>query len=239
MKERVLIVGLVCAFVLTFFSSCEKEKRECPDATEKTIAVSGFNKIEAGESFKIDIQKAANFSLKASGCSDDLEDLLLTVDDNNILHIRYKDFRRSRYQVKMTITLPYLVAVNLSGVAKANIDGFAGQSSSIRTVLSGNSEAILNGTGINTSIELSGTSRLTLKGSTLSLYGNISGDARLFSYELSATEVDIATSGTAKGYVYPQQEFYVIASGESRVYYKGNPATKQIETDGTAKVIKE
>ena len=241
MKRRNLLTLLFSSvLVLGFiFTSCEKEKRECSGTIEKEFALTGFSRITAGETFTINIEKGSNYSIKATGCANEIADLDLSVGNGQTLNIQYKKHIYDRNKVSFTITLPVLVATNISGAAKVNITGFSGQSSVIRNVLSGSAECTLNGTGIVTQMDLSGAAKLTVTGDTENLYGNLSGSARLDAYGLLSNEVDISTSGTAKAYVFPQKKLFVSASGASYVYYKGNPATKNFETSGTSKVIQE
>lgn len=235
MKKIILLAGLT----VLLFTACDKEKRECPSSAEQTFSLTGYSKINAGETFNLTILKGNNFSIKATGCSNDLADLDLTVGNGNMLEIKYKNYKRGRYRVDFTITLPSFNFLSLSGDAAATVSGFTGQNSVIRYVLSGNSTADNNGTGINANIELSGASSISLNGNTESLYGNISGNARLHAYELAATEVDIIASGTAKAYVAPLQAIYAEASGEARVYYRGNPPTTAFSASGNGRIIKE
>ncbi len=235
MKKIILLAGLT-AFL---FTACDKEKRECPGAAEKTFALNGFTKIMAGETFKITIIKGTDFSVKASGCSNDLADLEVLVLTGGFLDIKYKQFRPERYPVDFTITMPVVTNIHLSGAANATVTGFSGQNSVIRYILSGNTTVVSTGTGINAQADMSGASSLVINGNTESLYGSISGNARLNAYDLSATEVDISVSGTAKAWVKPVQAIYAEASGEARVYYRGNPPTTAFSTSGNGRIIKE
>lgn len=224
------------AFVL---ASCEKEKRECPGAVEKTLTQSGFERIKAGDDFTFAITKGTAYSIKAAGCQNDLDDLNLVLSAGNTLEIDFKNYRSRRYKVDFIITLPVINSLILSGNAEANLAGFQDQPSVIRTILSGNAKATVNGTAVNAHVELSGNSMLSLSGSTLSLYGGISGNATLNAYPVTATEVDILTSGNARAFVNPVEQLFVSASGQSIVHYKGEPLHKSIETSGNGKVIKE
>lgn len=235
MKKIILLAGLTAIL----FTACDKEKRECPGATEKTVALNGFTKIKAGETFKIAVVKGDNFSIKASGCNNDLNDLEISVATGGFLDIKYKTFRSDRYRVDFVITMPALIAVHLSGAADATVSGFSAQNTVMRYILSGNVTVVSTGTGINAQAELSGTSSLTINGNTESLYGNISGNARLNAYDLAATEVDIVVSGTSKAWVKPVQAIYAEASGEARVFYRGNPPTTAFSTSGNGRIIKE
>jgi hypothetical protein len=234
MKNFILLFTLVL-----LFAACNKEKQECPGSSEKTFNITGFNKIHLGDANTISIVKGNEFSIKANGCTSDLNDLDLTLDTGNILDIKYKTIRKDRYRVDFTVTMPLLVSLNLSGAAKGNISGFAEQNTVMRTVLSGASECIVNGTTINASLDVSGASKLILSGNTESLYGTISGASRVEAYNVNATEVDISVSGSSKAYVKPLQVFFAEASGSSLVYYKGNPATKHFVTSGNSRIIQE
>lgn len=236
MKNNLLVSGL---FVLFLFSSCAKENRECPGAIEQNIQIGDFTKINAGGTFTVSVVKGNDFSIKASGCSNDLADLDLTIEPGNILDIKFENYRSDRHKVDFTITMPTLIALNLSGEASGTITGFQGQNSVIRNVISGDAKCSLNGTGINAQVELSGEAELNIAGITENLYGTISGNARLNAYDVAADEVDISTSGTSKAYVKPIQTFFVEASGESKVYYRGNPPAKYIVTSGNGKVIQQ
>ncbi|MBL7740659.1 MAG: DUF2807 domain-containing protein [Chitinophagaceae bacterium] len=234
MKKYLLIAALVISL-----ASCEKEKKECPGAIEQTLAFTDFTRIRTGETFGLTISKGNDFSVKARGCADDLADLDITITTAGLLDIKYKNYKKNRYRVDLTITLPSLLSLDLSGGAKATISGFAGQHNVIRNVLSGDAECTVSGTAINAQIDLSGTSILHLTGDTESLYGNLSGNSKLNSYTTTATEVDISVSGTAKAYVQPVERFFAEASGESRVYYRGNPPVTNLVTSGNGRIIHE
>ena len=234
MKNFVLIFAIAVLLV-----SCDKEKQECPGSTERTFALTGFTKVNAGDAHHVSISKGNEFSIKANGCAADLDDLELTLESNHILNINYKNSRHDRYRVDFTITMPHLVSVNLSGASKGIINGFGGQNSVIRTIVSGASECNVHGTGINAQVDISGASKVYLSGNTESLYGTISGASVLRSYDVASTEVDISVSGSSTAYVRPLDEFYAEASGNSVVYYKGSPNTTHFETSGNSKIIHE
>jgi hypothetical protein len=221
-----------------FIVSCDK-KHECPASTERTFDLTGFTKINAGDAHQVTITKGDEFSIKARGCTVDLNDLELTLESNQILNIKYKNSWNDRYRVDFTITMPRLVSVNLSGASKGFISGFGGQNTVIRTVVSGASECSVSGTGINASVDISGASRVYLSGNTENLYGTISGASELRSYDVSATEVDITVSGSSTAYVRPLESIFADASGNSVVYYKGTPTTTHFETSGNSKIVRE
>jgi hypothetical protein len=234
MYKIILGIALVLAF-----ASCEKEKRECPSSTEKTFSETGFTRISAGETFALKITQGTAFSIKAKGCSNDLSDLALTIAPGGTLDIHYNRYQSDRYRVDLEITLPTLSSLILSGAATATIDGFAQQTTAMRTVVSGTAKAKLNQLPVLVKADLSGSSELTLVGTASDLIATLGGESRLNAYTATVNDADVYTSGTAKAYVLVQQSLAALASGDSRIYYKGTPGSVNIEQSGTARVIHE
>lgn len=223
--------------VLLFLLSCSKDRDDSP-VIEKDINVTGFTKIYAGERFNLTINKGNNFSVKVKGPTNSVNDIDWNVA-NNILDIQYLHYENNRPRVDIAITLPSLVQLNLAGAGEGTVNGFQGVLNVVRTVLSGASKATLNGTGVNTQIDISGASELTINGTTESLYGNISGAGKLSAYDLTSTEVDISASGGSEARVKVTDRLFLEATGGSRIYYKGAPPVKSIQTSGGAQVIQQ
>jgi hypothetical protein len=230
---------VAAALAIVLLSSCEKEHKDCPGSIEKTFSLNGFTKIKTGETFQLKVIQGNDFSIKASGCENDLNDLSLSVVDGGFLEIKYKNPKKDRYHVYFTITMPEIITTLLSGVAKAEVNGFEDQDRVTRVYLSGAAEQRMDGAPADVQIDISGASKLTIKGSTENLKGMISGAGVLQAYETQATDVDIATAGTAKAYVLPLQNLIADASGASNIYYKGNPVNKDLSTSGAGKITKE
>jgi hypothetical protein len=232
LKKWMLVPSL-----LLFLFSCRKDSDHSP-VIEKDISVTGFTKIYGGERFNFVITQGNIFSVKAKGPTNSVNDIEWNVA-NNILDIQYKHYQSNRPIIDITITLPALTQLNLSGASTGSINGFAGSLTVLRTVLSGASKCTLNGTGVNTQIDISGASELTVNGGTQSLYGNISGAGKLNAYDLVSTEVDISASGGSEARVKVTDRLFIEATGGSRVYYKGTPPVKNIQTSGGAEVIQQ
>jgi hypothetical protein len=232
-KNRMLLPLVILMFVL----ACSKH-RDDSAVIEEVINVSGFNKVYAGERFNVVITKGAAFSVTAKGPEHDVHDVEFAVA-NGLLEIQYQHYESNRPKVDISITMPTLVSVNLAGAGTGIISGFQDEPHVVRAVLSGASTLTMNGTGINTQVDISGGSELTVTGATLSLYGYISGAGRLFAYGVEATEVDITAAGGSVAKVKALEKLFVSASGGSKIYYKGSPNTKNVETSGGGEVIHE
>jgi hypothetical protein len=228
---------MLLPILLLFLISCRKDRGDSP-VIEKEINLNGFNKVYAGERFNLTITKGTSFSVKVKGPANTVNDIDWSVA-NNILDIKYLHYENNRPPVDISIILPLLTQVTLSGAGTGTVNGFQGVPNVVRTVLSGASKCTLNGSGINTQIEISGASELNVNGATESLYGNISGAGKLNGYDLTATEVDISTSGGSEARVKVTGRLFVEATGGSRVYYKGTPAVKNIQTSGGSQVIQQ
>ena len=231
-----IISLLAIALVLI---SCDRQDKDCPGSIQQTFDFTGFTKIIAGETFQVNVIKGAVFSVKAVGCAADIDDLDLEILPGGFLDLKYSHYKKNRSRMEFLITMPQLYSVNLSGAANGSVEGFQGQTSVIRNILSGSARCTVTGIGINSQVDLSGTSELELNGSTESLYGTISGNALLQAYGVNAIEVDISVSGIAKAYVKVIESLFVEASGQSRVHYRGNPINKSVVTSGNAQVIQE
>ncbi len=234
MKKWIAISAMAFVFV-----SCNREKTACPGPADKNFPVTGFSKVAAGETFTLTLSRGSGYSVYASGCADDLADLDLSVGNGQVLNIGYNHFKRNRHRVDLNITLPILTAVNLSGEAKGNISGFKDQGSVIRSVLSGNAACTLNGAAVVSQVDLSGNADLIIKGAAENLYGSISGNAILHAYENNSLEVDIDVAGNGTAYVTPLEKIFGEVSGNSRIYYRGNPRLKNFVTSGNGKVFNE
>ena len=227
--------GILMMLVL---ASCEKDA-SCDGSISKTFNNTGFSRITAGSVMHVHIQQADTFSIKATGCSRDINDLRVRQRDNGVLEIDFDRNLKRRDQVDIDITLPQLIAGNFSGASEAAISGFAGGTTNMRIVLSGASKAKVEGTTLQTQIDLSGASELDLSGNTNLLTGNISGASELNAFSATASEVDISASGGSKAYVFAQNMLRAEASGGSTIRYRGNPQVKEIVTSGGGKVTND
>lgn len=233
-----IIATLLAAFAL---SSCgkEHEEKECPSSTERTFDVTGFIRVKAEETFTVNIVKGNAFNVKASGCENDLNDLSVELVNGGFLELKYKVYRRKRYNVVFTVTVPEIRSVVLSGVAKGKVSGFTAQTLRMSSILSGAAELLIDGNPEDVEFDISGAGKLTLKGQTATLKGMISGAGVLYAFDTPCPQIDIAASGTGLAQVNALQSITAEASGASHIIYRGNPATKDFSTSGTGRITKE
>lgn len=226
--------------VLVTLSACNKNKVKCNSESEKVYSATGFNKIVANDNFNVTITKGNAFSVKAQGCTENIQDVSIAVSTGGTLNIRYSTTNVVHDKaLNILVTMPALEKLDASAAAKAVVVGMDNQPSFMRIVLSGAAECTVNNSAIETTFNLSGASKLMISGNTDILVGQLDGASRLNAYTLASKRTEITASGASKAYVTAQNKLSVEASGASEVRYKGNPPVIFIETSGNAKIIKE
>lgn len=230
---------LAWLLMLVFFlTSCNKNKIKCTGDSEKDYIVTNFKKVSAQDNFNLVVTKGNTYTMKAKGCTENINDLKVTVD-GDVLNIRYKSSKWHKENLDIIITMPELLKLDVSGATKATINGMAAQPLPLQTILSGASECIINGAATDMLFNISGASKLEITGASNVLTGELSGASHLKCYGLSSKQVDIDASGASDAYVYVQDKLYAEASGASKIYYKGNPPAVHANTSGNSKIIKE
>lgn len=135
--------------------------------------------------------------------------------------------------------MPELSAAEFSGAAYGSIRGFH-QPVSFAVSLSGSTHFTVTTNTALMDADVSGTSSLTINGNAASVIANISGQAKYNGYGIMATDnAVVKASGQASVYVNVGKVFTTDASGQSKIYYRGNPATKNIIQTGMGRVVIE
>lgn len=228
-----LLLLLIAALV---FQACQKEK-DCDGTISRTFDQTDFNGIKAGSAMQLTIKKGSNFSISATGCSRDVNDLRVRTTSSGMLEIDFDRKLKRRDEVYFDITLPTLLYAELSGAAESSITGFEDAETKLRIALSGASKATVNGAPIDVDADLSGASELNLSGTSRKIWATISGASELYAFNLTASEADITASGASKAFITAQDVLHANASGGSSIRYRGNPATKNINSSGGSEVV--
>jgi hypothetical protein len=234
MKLSITILVTSCIVAFVCFISCTKE---ATNPVTRQFDLMNFNKIEAGDDHEIIITQGAAFSVQARGNSTDLDEIRILVNDGT-LKIGYPYYNSNRKRLHIIITMPVLTAAEFAGAAYGKISGFQ-QPVNFRLYLSGNSKFEVNTTAPLMDADVSGTAKLVLHGTAGSLVINVSGQAELQGYDMGVQNVFAKTSGQANAYINTGNVFTADASGQSRIFYKGQPATKNITETGMARVIRQ
>ncbi|MDQ3277854.1 MAG: DUF2807 domain-containing protein [Bacteroidota bacterium] len=231
-----LLIGVALAFLL---AACEKERTPAPDPVQKSFPLSGFTRIHAGETYHVTVKHGATFSVLAKGSSDDLRDLVATIEQGNILSLRYNGFKPNRYRVDIEITLPLLIGLHLTDAAKGSVQGFGQQTSALKVVLAADARCTVNQLPVLVDVFLSANSELTLQGTSGDLLASLLANAKLHAYEATFDDADVYTMARSTAKIKVLKSLTASASDNSRVYYQGAPAHVSVEELGLGKVIRE
>ncbi|HEV7331972.1 MAG TPA: DUF2807 domain-containing protein [Flavisolibacter sp.] len=231
-----LLLGITLTFLLV---ACKKEPSLPPATGEKTFALTNFTKIHAGESFAVTVKQGAAFSIRATGRSEDLADLEASIEQGNMLSFRYKETNANRSKVEIEVVLPLLIYIHLRDAATGSISGFGQQTNAVKIVLADMARCTVDQLPELVDVFLSANSVLTLSGTAPDLIASLLGNAKLHAYNASFADADVYTAAKATAQVKVQNSLAAFASGDSRIYYKGSPASLAVEESETAKVIKE
>jgi carbon monoxide dehydrogenase subunit G len=205
----------------------------------RTFSVSGFNKLSLGNAFKIDVKQGSNFSVRAEGRAEDLDDLESAVS-GGVFKLRYKGngWNKNRRTVTVMITMPNLQGVEFSGASSVQVGRFSG----VRNMdieVSGASKVNMELAAQKVSMELSGASSLTLSGSCDVLNGEVSGASSFRGKDFPAREVSIDASGASSAAVTASNAIHAEASGASSIRYSGNAKDIHSSTSGASSVKRQ
>jgi len=224
---------LLSLSLLLLFNAC---KEKCSDTISQSYTAYGFQSILVKNEYKVSLSYSPNFSVKATGCTEDLEGLRVHVI-NGVLNIYDPEDNEILKDVKVTIKIPVFSKLTLVDKATCTINGFT--DTIPRTFdLSGTSICSFNGNASNVEVLADGNSHLTIAGNILSGNITVSNDAVYDAKNTSGNSITtISAGGESTSYVYALDTLTATASGLSRIYYKGDPTQKNFTETGQGKIL--
>ena len=206
------------------------------DTVTETMQISGFTRVDAGNSFKVTITQAPEHSV-AVRIDDNLVQYLDVGKSGETLVIRLRSGKFVHgATLEAIVSLPKLDGVKFSGASKGILNGINSQGG-FAAELSGASNLSGDVRAQRTDVELSGASSMYLKGSgtTLTVRGSGASSADLYDFAVDSAVVDLSGASTAglnaKDAIGP-----VYLSGASRLIYSGDPAFRDFRTTGASNI---
>lgn len=183
------------ALIAITLSSCFEMQDSGPMQEQaKEFTVTDFNRLEISNDFDVTIVQGNSYSIKANGDRRNIDDLILRRYDNT-LRIKYDNdghAENRQYKTYLSITMPSLNGVLLSGAAVTRISG---ATKDFDATLSGASELMAFDFETETvTIEVSGASHAEVF-ATQRLKANASGASKV-RYRGNPA-VDATTSGAS------------------------------------------
>ncbi len=175
----------------------------------KDLELTGFDRIDVSGVYELDVEVGKEFSIELSGPDDEMN-LVETSVKNGVLYLDQREakrgerrrWRNNREGIDAKITLPSLVALEVSGVVEgsiANID----------------SEKF--------KLEISGVGDLELDGECGSLDADVSGVGDLDADALECRSVSVKVSGVGDASVFARDEVDARVSGMGDIDVYGSP----------------
>lgn len=202
--------------------------------------VAGFEEVDVSHSFEVDITRGESFSVVVR-VDDNLRERLQVVKRGNALMIGLEPGtlpNLGKATLEAEVTMPELTGIELSGASHVTIAGFE-SAKPLDVHASGASELRGDIEAGEARFDVSGASRVGLKGSANDLIVDGSGASRidLSGFDVVDAEVDLSGASTAR--VRAGGRLDAQASGASHVTYAGSPSLGRAETSGASSVKPE
>jgi phage shock protein PspC (stress-responsive transcriptional regulator) len=184
--------------------------------------VNNFSKVDVGGAFVVRFRKGTTYKVVADGREKDLDDVSVKVDGNTLkVSIdRNGIFDWSnRKRIGLTITVPSIDELKLSGASKASLTGFE-KYNDLNIEMSGACRTVFDGSVEKLTINLSGASNAVLRGHANQLDAELNGASKV---EATGMHIDKAS---------------VDASGASHATM-GEVGSLDSETSGASKVTRQ
>lgn len=196
---------------LAFTGSGKSETRD--------YQLKGFNSIEAGNAFKVDVAQAADFEVKVTA-DDNLFDQIDVRVEGETLRITMKPGSFINTNYRASVKLPALKRLQLSGASQASVAGVK-STEQVDLNLSGASKIEGQVEASSLKLDLSGASQATLSGAAASADLEVSGASSAKLDNLSTKRVRANLSGASSSNVNVVENLDVNLSGASKLTYTG------------------
>jgi hypothetical protein len=184
-----------------------------PQASEPR-SVPAFHAVELAGTLEVEIGVGKAQSVQVSGEADLLNKVSTAVKDGVLVVDTPHDLRR-RHHLHVTVTVPELSAVSISGTGDMKISGVASE---------------------RFAISLSGTGQLTVKGSTSSLRVDVGGTGEIAARDLTAKTARVDVSGTGSATVHVTDSLEADVTGTGSIDVHGKPARVKKSVTGVGSI---
>ncbi|MBJ6118574.1 DUF2807 domain-containing protein [Pontibacter sp. BT310] len=206
----------------------------------KTFPFSNFDHINIAGHYHVQIKQGNRHQVTVRGSQREINKMEvrenggeLTIESEDKVFNLFEDHE----PVLIQITVPDLQRLELSGAIKADVIGI--NTNELDLELAGAVKAAINVRARTIRADIAGATSTRFTGTTDRLELDAAGACKVNAEQLRASDVRVEASGANKIDVYATSSLTADASGASRISYKGNPASKQINADGASKVERQ
>ena len=189
----------------------------------KQYDITNFEKIRVGGAFVVKIQKGDTFKVVADGREEDIDDVEVKVEDGTLRVENRKKIKLmgNIKRIGLTITVPTVQSVDLSGATLSKITGF-NNLNDLKVDISGASKTLIDINAKKLDLDVSGASKVELRGSATSLEADVAGACNLEAEQMNIQTADVEASGISKVSLGNIPNLRSNASGASRIRRQGH-----------------
>lgn len=250
----IVIIGVIVSGIL--LTSCVRidlSEKAGPIIT-KTYDFKDFTGIDVGHDFEVTITQSDEYSIAITAGENAFERIDVHKDGSTLVIGVNTWFFNWFVSPKLTVTMPVLKELELSGASTSTVSGFH-SSQDLNLHLSGASKldfdmetggffAELSGasgitgnlTATSSEIDLSGASHVNLTGSGGNIKIDGSGASNIDAIDFAVDNAYIELSGASHTKLKINGRLDVDLSGASSVAYTGNPDLGDIDLSGVSKI---
>lgn len=228
-KKYLFILSTAAVFIILLSQILSAQEKKSYDFND-------FKVVSVGWGMHLDIKQSDTYSIQIEADEKDFEYLRVEKKGDGLKVYIDRDNYRKRGDIYVTIQMPKLTGLNLSGGSKGNIqmnvqDNF-GMNLSGGSILKGSLSC--GDLGMN----LSGGSKIDLNGSGREISLNASGGSTLDMKQFAITDLNANLSGGSMISVKMDGEINVKASGGSKITYYGNAKIGSRQFSGGSQIVK-
>jgi hypothetical protein len=232
-------------FVLALFSVCSlmaSAQKTFHDPNAEVRTVNGFHAIHVSGAIDLYLTQSAEEGVAVSAKDRDDVQYIKTEVENGVLKIFFnkgdKWWPKNR-KLKAYVSVVSLDELKASGASDVHVQGTVSLEN-LNVQFSGASD--LDGKLVVTnflSLNLSGASDASIRGSARDLKIDVSGASDVKGYEFRASTCTISASGASNVRISVDKEMTVQASGASSVNYKGEAVIRNVSTSGASNISRK
>lgn len=174
----------------------------------------GFDGIEAGGVFQVEITAQKDFSVEIEA-DDNLLPLIKTEIRDGVLNLETEGKVSTRNGIKVRISAPSIERMQISGASEISLADAKTE---------------------NLQIDSSGASKIYVSGETGDLIVDVSGASKIDAANLKSDRATVDASGASGVNVFAVSELRADASGASKIIYTGSPKEFVKKTSGASSV---
>ena len=230
----VIVAALIIAAIALFFLYL-------PVGVEKTQSYTNtdFKVLDISSAFTVNITQSDSYSLTITA-NQRIMDQIEVKQDGVLLTIDVKPGAiLGSFNANAQITMPKLDSVTFSGATRGTAAGFNSEEPFNAKVSGASSLQLTDFKSADITVDLSGASSLTSKGSANNLSALVSGASNLYFSDLAINDANVNLSGASHATINLDGRLDANVSGASSLQYSGQPTLGNINTSGASTVSKK